>query len=738
MSSMTKLPKKPFQIKPKASRINPIKAIQDREWNRKRQAEAQARAAAAATPPPTAGGNSGCPNPNCKNPNVIDGVCRTCGRVTDDSNIVSEVTFGENSQGGAVVQGSFLGADQGTVRGMAGIGSRRVAGHGSGESRERTLREARQMMSGFAHQLNIPEHVVSNGHQIYKLASGKNFVQGRRIPNVVAVSLYAACRKESPCKIMLIDLADIVKEEVFYLGRTYKKLLSVIEAKMDQHPIYVEDLIFRFASKLEFDTLTNKVAETAVRLVQRMDRDWMVMGRRPAGICGACLIMAARMYNFRRTPREVVYIAKITMATLQQRLDEFRELPSARMTVEDFLSQDFLSEEYDPPSIYKKSEEYQARLKEKRRAMKRKRQAEEAAEASSQSAPTPAPPLRTDADGFAIPPPPQATAQAQQANIIERAGTTTDEDLEALAAEYGDKNATTGVDGNDDDDAPDTPSASPDSPASSTSERPAKRRKGPQGSSCRTQPASKTPSVKPVYMDEAWEEDEDILEMEITEAINDQNTEEHAKAFASAKEQVQRIMQNIHPPDAADASAASALDNAVVGEDEFADDPEVQNCLLSKEEQEIKSRIWLNENKDWLRHQQEKIFRQKLAANGPPKQRRNRVRKPRIGEGQASPASTAGEAAMDAMERRGFSKRINYDAIASMLHSSRRAGPGSVAASEYTSRQSSRAGSVAGSAAGDEPADDESEAGYDEEEEAPGEDRDPFADSDGGGGSDEE
>ncbi len=132
-------------------------------------------------------------------------------------------------------------------------------------------------------------------------------------------------------------MADIVKEEVFYLGRVFKALLKCVgDAAGPIQPIYVEDLIFRFASKLEFDTLTNKVAETAVRLVQRMDRDWMVMGRRPAGICGACLIMAARMFNFRRTVREVVYIAKVTMATLQMRLEEFKELPSAKMTIEEF------------------------------------------------------------------------------------------------------------------------------------------------------------------------------------------------------------------------------------------------------------------------------------------------------------------------------------------------------------------------------------------------------------------
>jgi len=39
---------------------------------------------------------------------------------------------------------------------------------------------------------------------------------------------------------------------------------------------------------LEFGEETPKVAADAMRLVQRMDRDWMQTGRRPAGICGAC------------------------------------------------------------------------------------------------------------------------------------------------------------------------------------------------------------------------------------------------------------------------------------------------------------------------------------------------------------------------------------------------------------------------------------------------------------------
>lgn len=58
---------------------------------------------------------------------------------------------------------------------------------------------------------NVTETTVAQGMQIFKLAAGVNFVQGRRLEMVLAVCLYTACRKATPCKVMLIDLADIVQ-----------------------------------------------------------------------------------------------------------------------------------------------------------------------------------------------------------------------------------------------------------------------------------------------------------------------------------------------------------------------------------------------------------------------------------------------------------------------------------------------------------------------------------------------
>jgi transcription factor IIIB subunit 2 len=80
----------------------------------------------------------GCGNPDCENPVIVEGTCQGCGKIVDDSNIVAEVQFGETGSGAAVVQGSFVGADQGGAR-SSGPGFPRAGA--SGDGRESTVRE---------------------------------------------------------------------------------------------------------------------------------------------------------------------------------------------------------------------------------------------------------------------------------------------------------------------------------------------------------------------------------------------------------------------------------------------------------------------------------------------------------------------------------------------------------------------------------------------------------------------
>ncbi|KAG5977423.1 hypothetical protein E4U55_006824 [Claviceps digitariae] len=691
--------------KSRFARPNAIRAMREREERRQAQVASQSQSVSSsanrngsvATP-----ARQQCPNKACPKPNVIDGTCRTCGRVADDSNIVAEVQFGETSSGAAMVQGSFIGADQAGVRSM-GPAFRRVGGS---EDREKSIREARGLMQGYAQQLNVSDSLVTAGTQVFKLASGANFIQGRTLASVSAVCLYAACRAEPPCKIMLIDLADLVQLNVFKLGRIFKKLNEVVPIGNDGLiPVYPEDLIWRFATKMEFHQDTAKVAEDAVRLVKRMSRDWMVMGRRPSGICGACLLMAARMHNFRRTVREVVYIVKVTNHTIQNRLQEFNVTESSQMSVEDFLKQDFLESSHDPPSFYRSKEENKKQAQSKSRKRKRnpagnaedgdgegEGEGEEEEVADAAEKPTesrqhrmaeggadlskaPAIKFRRDADGFIIPPLP-----SQYPDIIlpsTRNNENGDEDtegqdeLEELAQEFGDA-------------------------MDEELEQEDHEREGGQASGSQEQQqrnGKRKQRAKPqLPINEAWEEDEAELEGQIEEMFNDPLTYEHALAYSNAEQRAR-----IHSHWALQQRPSKAVSMAKdVTEDEFADDPEVINCLLSPDEARIKELIWVNQNKDWLRQHQEKVFRKKVEAERP-KQTRRRRKQARMGEGQTSPANSAAEAAINVAKDRAWSKRINYDAIRSIFDIPDAGGLGSAA----TSRKTSVAGSTLGDGDGD-------------------------------------
>lgn len=89
---------------------------------------------------------------------------------------------------------------------------------------------------------------------------------------------------------------------------------------------------------------------TAQRLVQRMMKDSIHSGRRPSGLCGAALLIAARMHDYSRTPMDIVRIVKIHESTLRKRLIEFGDTPSSMLTLDEFMAVD-LEAEQDPPAF---------------------------------------------------------------------------------------------------------------------------------------------------------------------------------------------------------------------------------------------------------------------------------------------------------------------------------------------------------------------------------------------------
>ena len=96
----------------------------------------------------------------------------------------------------------------------------------------------------------------------------------------------------------------------------------------------------RFAAHLNLDAKANQVAMTALRLVARMKRDWIVAGRRPAGNCAAALLIASRAHGFDRQHHDVTKVLRVCGLTVMSRVKEFEATPSAGLTLEEFHTND--------------------------------------------------------------------------------------------------------------------------------------------------------------------------------------------------------------------------------------------------------------------------------------------------------------------------------------------------------------------------------------------------------------
>ncbi|XP_048217870.1 transcription factor IIIB 90 kDa subunit isoform X2 [Perognathus longimembris pacificus] len=272
-----------------------------------------------------------------------DAVCTGCGSVLEDNIIVSEVQFVENSGGGSSAVGQFVSLD--------GAGKTPTLGGGfhvnlGKESRAQTLQNGRRHIHHLGSQLQLNQHCLDTAFNFFKMAVSKHLTRGRKMAHVIAACLYLVCRTEGTPH-MLLDLSDLLQVNVYVLGKTF--LLLARELCINAPAIDPCLYIPRFAHLLEFGEKNHEVSMTALRLLQRMKRDWMHTGRRPSGLCGAALLVAARMHDFRRTVKEVISVVKVCESTLRKRLTEFEDTPTSQLTIDEFMKID-LEEECDPPS----------------------------------------------------------------------------------------------------------------------------------------------------------------------------------------------------------------------------------------------------------------------------------------------------------------------------------------------------------------------------------------------------
>jgi transcription initiation factor TFIIB len=188
---------------------------------------------------------------------------------------------------------------------------------------ERNFWEAKPKLKMLTSKLNIPEYISETAWKIYSIVAKKKLTMGRSINGFIAGSLYAAIRVHdfprlldevceaslTPRRTVHRSLAMIIREVLPSLGLRYQ-------------PITAESLVFRFGNELE---LPMKIQKVAINMLRTASKNGLARtGKDPKGLAAACIYIAAKDGEIRRTQSLVAEIAKITEVTLRSRAKQIK------------------------------------------------------------------------------------------------------------------------------------------------------------------------------------------------------------------------------------------------------------------------------------------------------------------------------------------------------------------------------------------------------------------------------
>ena len=189
---------------------------------------------------------------------------------------------------------------------------------------ERNFWEAKPKLKMLCSKLNIPEYISESGWKIYSVVAKKKLTMGRSINGFIAGALYAAIRIHNFPRLL-----DEVCESSLTPRRTVHRSLAMIirivlpELNLKYQPIKAETLIFRFANTLG---LPMQIQKNAINILKQASLNGLNRtGKDPKGLAAACIYIAAKDGDMRKTQSTVADIAKITEVTLRSRAKQIKD-----------------------------------------------------------------------------------------------------------------------------------------------------------------------------------------------------------------------------------------------------------------------------------------------------------------------------------------------------------------------------------------------------------------------------
>lgn len=179
------------------------------------------------------------------------------------------------------------------------------------KSVDRSLAKALIMLDAAASKLNLSEAAHENAAYIYRKAVDKKLTRGRSIEELMAASIYAACRNVGVPR-SLRETSDIMSIPKKKLARTFRLLLKYLDLKLQ--PYDPHEFLSKIASIL---VVTEKTKRIAFEMLLKAKESELFAGKNHLVICACVLYIACLKNNEYRTQDNVADAAGITSVSIR-------------------------------------------------------------------------------------------------------------------------------------------------------------------------------------------------------------------------------------------------------------------------------------------------------------------------------------------------------------------------------------------------------------------------------------
>jgi len=190
---------------------------------------------------------------------------------------------------------------------------------------ERNLTVAQPKLLRLVSQLGIPISILNVALTVYRKAVSKHLTTGRSINNLVAASIFIACRMRGLPRT-IEEISEVANIPLKVLAKNYRLILR--ELKIRIRPLSGKYFVERFTSDLG---LSIDVQMRAQELVELVETSSAIIGKDPKGIAAASIYVAIRDLGRKehRSLTRISEVAHISEVTLRNRVKNIKAAMAA-------------------------------------------------------------------------------------------------------------------------------------------------------------------------------------------------------------------------------------------------------------------------------------------------------------------------------------------------------------------------------------------------------------------------